>query len=860
MKDWLSVKAIIELGVSGMPGTERGVRMRAQSDGWITRKERGRTKIYINSLPKSFRAELRAALCARELAATLDASEPAKAGMIEGRKLQLKEKISDQAAHNQRLEGLKQSISLPEKDQRRMDAKLEIARAADVYAKNRGLPIRRAYPEFAHAYNAHQIEIADSVRKLMPRVCASSIHNWRRKIKKEGINRLAGSYTGSKGRGTIDAQPAVRDLVVGLLVTKPHARATHVMQALQARFDGTETVLPSMRSLERWIKQWKKANAQTFLAIANPDAWKNYYLVAFGSHSEGITRLNQRWEMDSTPADVMLKDGRYSIIGAIDVYSRNVMLFVSKTSKATAIAALVRRALLAWGVPEEVKTDNGSDYVGHHMTRVFDSLEIEHTQCLPFQPMQKPHIERFFRTFSHGLMEMLDSFIGHNVAERKSIEARRSFADRLMSRSDVIEINLSAAEFQEFCDRWCKDIYLHQPHDGLRNRSPFEVLAAWREPVRVITDERALDILLAEAPDNHGRRTVRKKGIEVQGAWFIAPELEAFVGQLVRVFFDPQDLGHIIVYGGLDEQFICIAKCPERTGIDRQEAAAIAKAMQKNRVQEERRALKAVARSVKTDDVVDEILRHSASISSKLHLFPQPIEAHESNGLKAATEAAAARRALTEPPCLRELTDKEREIQQELIADLSRPKVKELTKAERYVRAYALERRLGAELPVEERDREWLASYQTCSEYRALKSMRESFGLDPFADSYDCDSNWQRYQALTTRADLTDEEITWMRTYETDPQYCAYAGISDALTSKPKPAPDQEALDRGGVIVMHLTTVAQREPDDDDWPRYQELSRRNDLTDAEVAWMRNYETTPEYRANAMVSRALGAKS
>ncbi len=36
---------------------------------------------------------------------------------------------------------------------------------------------------------------------------------------------------------------------------------------------------------------------------------------------------------DSTPADVMLKDGRHSIIGVIDLYSRRVKLHVSKTSQ-----------------------------------------------------------------------------------------------------------------------------------------------------------------------------------------------------------------------------------------------------------------------------------------------------------------------------------------------------------------------------------------------------------------------------------------------------------------------------------------------------------------------------------------------
>ena len=38
---------------------------------------------------------------------------------------------------------------------------------------------------------------------------------------------------------------------------------------------------------------------------------------------------------------------------------------------------------------------------------------------------EKPHIERFFRTLSHGLIELLPAYIGHCVADRQVIEARK---------------------------------------------------------------------------------------------------------------------------------------------------------------------------------------------------------------------------------------------------------------------------------------------------------------------------------------------------------------------------------------------------------------------------------------------------
>jgi hypothetical protein len=275
---------------------------------------------------------------------------------------------------------------------------------------------------------------------------------------------------------------------------------------------------------------------------------------------------------------------------------------------------------------------------------VLDSLDVDHQLCPPFQPWHKPHIERGLGTFSHALVELLPGFIGHNVAERSAIEARKSFADRLMTRGEVVEVNMSSTEFQAFCDRWVTDIYHHNPHEGLGGRTPYQVAAAWRGAVRTISDERALDVLLAEAPGNGGWRTVQKKGIALEDAWFIAPELEAHIGQRVRVLYDEvhHDLGRVFVFGGADLQFVCVAECPERTGMDRREVAAKARELQTARVQAERKALKAAAKKAGTDEIVDEILRSRAQAAGKLATLPAPTVAHESAGLAAAAEAAAA--------------------------------------------------------------------------------------------------------------------------------------------------------------------------------------------------------------------------
>ena len=233
--------------------------------------------------------------------------------------------------------------------------------------------------------------------------------------------------------------------------------------------------------------------------------------------------------------------------------------------------------MLRWGMPETVKTDNGSDYVSHYTTAVFRSLGVHQELCAPFSPWEKPHIERAFRTFCHGLVELMPGFVGHNVSERKAIEARRTLADRLTKRgSEPVEIAMEPDELQEVCDAWCESVYAHEVHGSL-GKSPFQMEAAWTEPVQRITNERALDVLLQVLVSNRGRRTVQKKGLRIDGAYYVAPELAPIVGNEVVVRYDESDLGRMFVFDG-EQQFICIAEDPARTGIQMSEVTAAAKA------------------------------------------------------------------------------------------------------------------------------------------------------------------------------------------------------------------------------------------------------------------------------------------
>ncbi|WP_019500864.1 Mu transposase C-terminal domain-containing protein [Pseudanabaena sp. PCC 6802] len=531
------------------------------------------------------------------------------------------------------------------KKDRTAEARYEILKAYDRaeqtgFCKLEGLSRLRCEENFAVKYNNGEVELPQWIRTQEPKLSRSTLKNWQKRLETEGFEGLKPKNRGRAGK-VIDTEEELRNFTLGMVAKYPHCRAVQIHEAMHARF--ADSALPSVSTVARWVRDWKRTNAQLFAAVSNPDKFKSKHMAAFGSYSEGIDRLNQLWQLDSTPADVMCADGRYHLVAVVDVFSRRAMLLVTKTSRSVAILALLRRAILAWGVPEAIKTDNGKDYTSRHITRVLDDLRIERDLCAPFSPWQKPYVERFFRTFSSGLLELLPGYTGHNVADRQELRAQKSFSERLYQKDGVVEVGMTSEQLQSFADRWC-DKYHHEAKTAHGGKTPFEIYTGSQGAIRTVSDERLLDVLMAEG----GTRTVQKRGVQIEGGWFIAVELEAYIGQPVQARLDPADLGRIYIYDG-DGKFICVAENPERTGMDRAKTAVVAKRKQKERIQAGKKALKALAKKANVGDVVDEMLSAAERRNGKLTSLPKSSEEYAAEALHEAARTLEALAPVPEP-------------------------------------------------------------------------------------------------------------------------------------------------------------------------------------------------------------------
>ena len=480
----------------------------------------------------------------------------------------------------------------------------------------------------AAAENKNKTEIITHVAAAQG-INAGTFYRWKKAHDAAGLYGLRHKSYGTT-RAKLTQQQ--RNYIVSLIRYNPDCRDTRVWEYLADEFPADEV---SGATVKRYVAKWKMENAEVYTYLSNPDKWKNNYMLASGSHSEKAKHFLHYVELDSTPSDVMCKDGkRYTIIGGIDIYSRKAKCYVSPSSSGMGVAALIRSIITTWGVPENFIRDNGKDYICRQVNFALQNLAINAVTLPPFTPEGKPHIERFFRTMSISLFEEVEGYIGHNVTDRRAIESRRTFAQRLMRQGDdPVRLNLMPTDLQDMIDNWIDNIYHQRTHSSI-NATPEHKAAQSPVPVRRIADARALDILLLPA----GTRSVQKSGICFEGGQYQSPLFAAgWVGRKVLVRRDIDNAGLLYVFD-LDHNFICAAT-DARIGSMTSEDHTAAKKEQRRLVKEKVKAIAAL-----TESPMQRRLRNAKNEKKIIAL--SPARTHSTEALEQAGNAALSRNGI----------------------------------------------------------------------------------------------------------------------------------------------------------------------------------------------------------------------
>ena len=222
-------------------------------------------------------------------------------------------------------------------------------------------------------------------------------------------------------------------------------------------------------------------------------------------------RAMQLWQMD-VMAGVLLDDGSdLKVVTGIDDHSRFcVAAGLVRRATSRAVCEVFQTAMLRYGVPDEVLTDNGKAFTGrfgtHKAEVLFDRMcrenGISHRLTAPRSPTTTGKIERFHQSL------------------RKEFLADRTFA------------SLQAA--QEALDAWVTDYNTERPHQALEMAVPaarFRLVPTTKDPssVPVYSEE-----------DHKGQWVLRRVGsngvVSVDNQMFSVSN--AYKGELVDAFVD----------------------------------------------------------------------------------------------------------------------------------------------------------------------------------------------------------------------------------------------------------------------------------------------------------------------------------
>jgi len=282
---------------------------------------------------------------------------------------------------------------------------------------------------------------------------------------------------------------AVLELAAGLKRENPERTAAQVMRIMRTTCGWS----PSVRTLQRHFERLELTTRPDGRAPA-----------VFGRFE--CARPNEMWTGDALHGPHIAGRKAY-LFCFLDDHSRAVMAarwgYFEDTVR---LAAALRPALAARGVPIRIYVDNGSAFVDAALKRAAARLGIKITHSAPGRPQGRGKIERFFRT------------------------AREEFLVEIGDGSSIADL----AELNRLFTAWCETVYHARPH-GETGQPPMDRwLAGAPFPVPEPAQLREA-FLWSEIRLVRKDATIRLFG----GAYETDPVL---AGRKVECVFDPFDL------------------------------------------------------------------------------------------------------------------------------------------------------------------------------------------------------------------------------------------------------------------------------------------------------------------------------
>ena len=91
---------------------------------------------------------------------------------------------------------------------------------------------------------------------------------------------------------------------------------------------------------------------------------------------------------------------------AVDAHSKWPEVFEMSQTTTHKTIALLRHLFALYGVPDQIVSDNGPQFVAEDFAVFMKSNGVKHFRCSPYHPASNGAVERFVRTFKQAMHQV----------------------------------------------------------------------------------------------------------------------------------------------------------------------------------------------------------------------------------------------------------------------------------------------------------------------------------------------------------------------------------------------------------------------------------------------------------------------
>lgn len=420
--------------------------------------------------------------------------------------------------------------------------------------------------------------IAEAAATLADRYppCPATVQAWWRRYRStKSILCLIPHNKPSTGPKAKRRYQLFEEVIAAIYLSNQQLPKLNVAEELFRRIDAINQGLPTEEQIKRparsTIYRWLEDLQQDLVDTAREgaEAARIKYRAALGHVKVG--NVLERIEIDHTPLDLIVIDsltklplGRPWLTMAIDAYSRMVVGFYISFNAPSSHGVLqcLRRAILpkeewlarfpdikgawpAYGIPELIAVDNGTDLHSNALEAACLEMGIQILFCGAKTPQHKGAIERFFRTMNMGLIHRLPGTVFSNIDERGDYPAE---AKAVIDMSTLVHL----------LTKWVVDVYNVSSHRGIGARPLDRWLeSAGRRIIELPVYPQQLEVITGIP----AKRTLFHYGIELDGLQYNSELLQAIrrragENRPVMLKYYEDTVAHIHVFDPYAEEYI----------------------------------------------------------------------------------------------------------------------------------------------------------------------------------------------------------------------------------------------------------------------------------------------------------------